>query len=444
MSSQLHSDIEKNTKGRNILLIGSSGNIGRKCLDLLLQHGKASSITLFDKKEPKTKGLPSNVKVLSGEEADITNADAVQKGVKGNDIVICAVGVPRYTAPGEKKLTPYEIEQDGMQHIVHAAKADGVKQIIYISALGVARGDKIPTFHIAHLAKRNAENILIKSGIDYTILRPSGYFFDFRDILAAAVAGRYHVVEGSKARMQPIHQDDMAAIMVASINNKKAKKKVGPPQTPQIMKQGTLAPWLYLLPALVVMSFFIVYPMINTISLSFGNRDGTASAATTCREGKPCWGIFENYRYALTDEFNTSSPQALWSSFWSSSYGNTIKWIIVMVFGTVSVGLAFAVLSDRVKYEPLAKAVLFMPMAISFVGAGVIWRFVYAYGTQQTQIGLLNAVITSLGGDPVAWLSTPPINTFAIIVVGIWIWSGFCMTILSAALKAIARTLPND
>jgi len=146
--------------------------------------------------------------------------------VKGNDIVICAVGVPRYTAPGEKKLTPYEIEQDGMQHIVHAAKADGVKQIIYISALGVARGDKIPTFHIAHLAKRNAENILIKSGIDYTILRPSGYFFDFRDILAAAVAGRYHVVEGSKAKMQPIHQDDMAAIMVASINNKKAKKKI--------------------------------------------------------------------------------------------------------------------------------------------------------------------------------------------------------------------------
>lgn len=209
------------------------------------------------------------------------------------------------------------------------------------------------------------------------------------------------------------------------------------PQVPQIMKQGRLAPWLYLLPALVVMSFFIVYPMINTISLSFSNRNGTASAATTCVEGQPCWGVFENYRYALTAEFNTSSPGAFWRSFWSSSYGNTIKWIIVMVGGTVSIGLGFAVLADRVKYEALAKAVLFMPMAISFVGAGVIWKFVYDYGTQQTQIGLLNAIITSLGGRPVAWLSTTPINTFMIIIVGIWIWSGFCMTILAAALKSV-------
>ncbi|NIW43581.1 MAG: ABC transporter permease subunit [Gammaproteobacteria bacterium] len=203
------------------------------------------------------------------------------------------------------------------------------------------------------------------------------------------------------------------------------------------MKQGKLTPWLYLLPALVVMSFFIVYPMFNTISLSFKNKDGTASAATMCQPDKPCWGIFENYRYALTDEFDTSSPQALWRSFWSSSYGNTLKWIVVMVGGTVSIGLGFAVLADRVKYEALAKSILFMPMAISFVGAGIIWKFVYDFGTQQVQIGLLNAIITSLGGEPVAWLSTPQINTFAIIVVGIWIWSGFCMTILSAALKAV-------
>ena len=206
---------------------------------------------------------------------------------------------------------------------------------------------------------------------------------------------------------------------------------------PQIMKQGKLTPWLYLLPALVVMSFFIVYPMFNTISLSFKNKDGTASAATTCKSGQPCWGVFENYHYALTAEFDTSSPQALWSSFWSSSYGNTVKWIIFMVGGTVSIGLGFAVLADRVKYEALAKAVLFMPMAISFVGAGIIWKFVYDFGTQQVQIGLLNAIITSLGGQPVAWMSTPQINTFAIIVVGVWIWSGFCMTILSAALKAV-------
>lgn len=206
---------------------------------------------------------------------------------------------------------------------------------------------------------------------------------------------------------------------------------------PSIMKQGKIAPWLYLLPALLIMTLFIVYPMINTISLSFSNKDGTASAATTCVEGKPCWGIFENYHYALTAEFDTTSMSTLWISFWQSSYGNTIKWIVLMVSGTVGLGLAFAVLADRVKYEALAKAIIFMPMAVSFVGAGIIWKFVYDYGTQQVQIGLLNGFISSLGGKPIAVLSSLQINTVALIVVGVWIWMGFCMTILSAALKSV-------
>lgn len=206
---------------------------------------------------------------------------------------------------------------------------------------------------------------------------------------------------------------------------------------PRIMKQGRLTPWLYLFPALLVMSFFIVYPMINTIILSFLNKDGTASAATTCVAGRSCWGIFENYHYALTSEFDFSSLGAFWSSFWSSSFGNNLKWIVLMTAGTVGIGLAFAVLADRVKYEALAKAIIFMPMAISFVGAGVIWKFVYDYGTQRVQIGLLNSIITAFGGKPVAWLSTPGLNTIMLIIVGVWIWTGFCMTILSAALKSV-------
>jgi alpha-glucoside transport system permease protein len=209
------------------------------------------------------------------------------------------------------------------------------------------------------------------------------------------------------------------------------------PSAPEIMKQGKLAPWIYLLPALLIMTFFIVYPMSNTIALSFKNKDGSASAATTCVAGKPCWGIFENYHYALTGELDTSSFSSTWKTFWESSYGNTIKWIFLMVLGTVSIGLGFAVLADRVKYEPLAKAIIFMPMAVSFVGAGIIWKFVYNYGTQQVQIGLLNAIITAFGGEPVSFLTTPQVNTIALIVVGVWIWSGFCMTILSASLKAV-------
>ncbi|MEJ2597845.1 MAG: sugar ABC transporter permease [Anaerolineales bacterium] len=209
---------------------------------------------------------------------------------------------------------------------------------------------------------------------------------------------------------------------------------------PQIMRQGKAAPWLYLAPALLVMSVFIVYPMISTIYLSFLNKDGTAPASASCVQGESCWGIFENYHYALTAELDLSSFSSAWNSFWVSSYGNNVKWIILMVTGTVVIGLAFAVLTDRVKYEAMAKAVIFMPMAISFVGAGVIWKFVYDYGTQNVQIGLLNAILTGLGFKPVAWLATPGINTLALIVVGTWMWTGFSMTILSAALKAV----PNE
>jgi len=206
---------------------------------------------------------------------------------------------------------------------------------------------------------------------------------------------------------------------------------------PKIMQQGKLVPFLYLAPALIVMTFFIVYPMYNTIQLSFLNKDGTASAAASCSDGAPCWGIFENYHYALTAEFNLKSFTTFWDTFWVSSYGNTIKWIIFMVAGTVILGLLFAKLVDGIKNEGLAKAVLFMPMAISFVGAGVIWKFMYNFGTSQVQIGLLNAIITGLGGKPVSFLSTPIVNTYMLVIVGIWIWTGFCMTILSSSLKSV-------
>jgi alpha-glucoside transport system permease protein len=211
--------------------------------------------------------------------------------------------------------------------------------------------------------------------------------------------------------------------------------------TPKIMRQGRLAPWLYLLPALIVMSAFIVYPMINTVSLSFRNKDGTASAATTCVEGKPCWGIFENYHYALTAELNLNSFRDFWTSFWQSSFGNTLKWIVVMTAGTVGIGLLFAVLTDRIRYERLAKGVIFMPMAISFVGAGIIWKFVYDYGTSQVQIGLLNALRSVVGLPALSWLSTPILNTYMLNIVGIWIWTGFCMTILAASLRNIPDEL---
>jgi alpha-glucoside transport system permease protein len=196
--------------------------------------------------------------------------------------------------------------------------------------------------------------------------------------------------------------------------------------TTKIMQQGRYVPWFYVLPSLIVILIFIVYPMVNTTYLSFRDRSGENSAAQNCTSGQPCWGVFENYRYAITNPEMTTALR------------NNALWLLLMVPATVGVGLLIAVLADKVKAESLVKAIIFMPMAISFIGAGVIWRFMYAIesgGGQQ--IGLLNGILVGVGLKPVAWLSTEGINNLALMVVGIWLWAGFCMTILSAALKGL-------
>jgi alpha-glucoside transport system permease protein len=199
--------------------------------------------------------------------------------------------------------------------------------------------------------------------------------------------------------------------------------------TPKIMRQGLVIPWLYILPTVLIIAIFIIYPVINTTALSFTNRSGEASAADECVAGQPCWGTFENYRYALTNPDMTTALR------------NNALWLLIMVPVTVAIGLIAAVLADKVKYESLVKSIIFMPMAISFVGAGVIWNFMYAIktGAHEQQIGVLNGMLVGLNQDPVAWLSTPGINNLALMMVGVWLWAGFCMTILSAALKGLPK-----
>lgn len=196
-------------------------------------------------------------------------------------------------------------------------------------------------------------------------------------------------------------------------------------EIPAILKQGRFTPWFYLAPALIVMITFIVYPTINTIYLSFRDKDGADWATAMCTAGQPCWGVLENYRYALT------------SDIMLTAFANNLAWILLMVSGCVLFGLLIALLANRVKYEALAKSIIFLPMAISFVGAGVIWKFVYNYNPGSSQIGLLNALVSALGGQPVSWLTTPQVNTIALIVVGVWMSTGFCMTIISAAIKNV-------
>ncbi|MDQ2651254.1 MAG: sugar ABC transporter permease, partial [Actinomycetota bacterium] len=121
---------------------------------------------------------------------------------------------------------------------------------------------------------------------------------------------------------------------------------------------------------------------------------------------------------------------------------NNLYWVLLVTFVSTAAGLGIAVLADRARGESVAKSFIFMPMAISFVGASVIWRFVYAYTPAgRDQIGLLNALWVGGGGEPQAWIQQAPWNTLFLIAIMIWIQTGFAMVVLSAAIKAVPAEL---
>ncbi len=173
-------------------------------------------------------------------------------------------------------------------------------------------------------------------------------------------------------------------------------------------------PWLWMAPALVFVGVFLVYPTIATIIRSFYNRRGDVAIG------------FENYVW-----FFTRNDTLL-------ALRNNIIWVVLLPLLVVGLGLAIAVLVDRVRYENVVKSVVFLPMAISFVAAGVIWKLVYDI---DPSVGTLNAGVTAAGGSPIAWISTAPMNNVMLIIVGVWMQAGFAMVILSAGLKGISTEL---
>ncbi|MEL6326774.1 MAG: sugar ABC transporter permease [Cyanobacteria bacterium J06626_23] len=177
-----------------------------------------------------------------------------------------------------------------------------------------------------------------------------------------------------------------------------------------------LLPWVYVGPAVLLLAAYLVLPTIRTIYISFfGSRS------------EQFVGL-KNYIFAFTD------PGML------IAFRNNVLWLVLVTGISVGLGLIIAVLVDRVRYEPLAKSLIFLPMAISFVGASVIWRFIYAYRpVGSDQIGLLNAIVVSLGFEPVGWLVNRGINNFALIAIMIWLQTGFCMVLLSSAVKGIPK-----
>ncbi len=174
-----------------------------------------------------------------------------------------------------------------------------------------------------------------------------------------------------------------------------------------------IRPWVFVLPALAVVGVYLVYPAVRTISQSF----------TELPEGG---NALSNYTNAFTD------PDV------QIALRNNLIWLLVAPLTAVVIGLAFAALADRVKRESLAKTFIFLPLAISMVGASVIWGYMYAWRVPGTsQVGLINAIIQAFGGEPVAFMQVPTLNTFAMIVIMIWLQVGFAMVILSAAIKGV-------
>ncbi|MGH9136651.1 MAG: carbohydrate ABC transporter permease [Acidimicrobiales bacterium] len=182
--------------------------------------------------------------------------------------------------------------------------------------------------------------------------------------------------------------------------------------------QNRLRPWAYVGPVLLFLFAFLVIPALRTVYLSLFDAGGDFVG-------------LENY----TDLFSDSAMRTV--------FRNNLLWIVGVTTFSTLFGLLMAVLADRIRLESLAKSLVFLPMAISFVGASVVWRFFYDSSrlADEDQVGVLNAIWVGLGNDPVAWLLERPWNNFFLIVAMIWMQTGFSMVVLSSAIKGVATEL---
>ncbi|MDM4762479.1 sugar ABC transporter permease [Galbitalea sp. SE-J8] len=171
----------------------------------------------------------------------------------------------------------------------------------------------------------------------------------------------------------------------------------------------------FLAPAFLLLIAGLIYPTIQTIIYAFMNNNSA----------NPQFVGFDNFAWIF------SQPQNL------VVIRNTVLWVVVTPVISTIAGLAYAVFIDRSRGEKFFKILVFMPMAISFVGASIIWRFVYGYRGEGDQFGILNGLVDFVGGSPVNWLQQVPLNTFLLIVVLIWVQTGFAMVVLSASIKNV-------
>ena len=180
-------------------------------------------------------------------------------------------------------------------------------------------------------------------------------------------------------------------------------------------------PFVFAGPAMVLLGFYLVYPAINTFVLSFADDAGESFVGLA------------NYQRIFTE------------STYLIAIRNSIAWVILVPLAAVAIGLGFATLADKLPRRPeaAAKSLIFLPLAISFVGASVVWAFIYRWRGEGfgEQIGIMNAIVVAFGGDPVNWLTIPLWNNLFLMVILIWLQTGFAMVILSSAIKSVPEEL---
>ncbi|MCB0885887.1 MAG: sugar ABC transporter permease [Propionibacteriaceae bacterium] len=180
-----------------------------------------------------------------------------------------------------------------------------------------------------------------------------------------------------------------------------------------------LMPYAWILPGYFTIGLLLLYPAIQTVNYSLANEDSTAYVTP----------IYKNFQDVFADEGFTRT------------IGNNLLWLLIVPATTVVIGLLVAVLADRLspKGESISKAMMFMPMAISFVGASTIWGFIYDYQSGDTQIGLLNAIVTAVGGEAQSWLTIDrfALNSMLLMVIVVWLQVGYAMVLLSTAIKNV-------
>jgi alpha-glucoside transport system permease protein len=181
-----------------------------------------------------------------------------------------------------------------------------------------------------------------------------------------------------------------------------------------------LQPFVFVGPALAILAWFLAIPTLRTLYGSFRDANGFNFIGLT------------NYVYAFTDRVMLEA------------FRNNLLWLVFGTIFSVGIGLLIAILADRSRFESIYKSIIFMPMAISFIGAGVIWKFIYTYkgtGSGIQEIGLMNAIVIALGGTSQPWLQIAPWNNFLLIVIMVWLQTGYAMVILSSAIKGVPGEL---